>query len=127
MGDIARRRPRCDGGAGGATASPQTITGLTEPLHLGRWWTEMNFVRPAGYAQSAPHCEHPGDDIAKDRKDRRAGVWASDSVHCAGSAGRKAMASISIFAFSNRPATCTAVLVGGSFGKNSPRIRENTA
>jgi transposase len=31
------------------------------------------------------------------------------------------MASISIFAFSNRPATCTAVLVGGSFEKNSPR------
>lgn len=49
------------------------------------------------------------------------------TFHAAGPAGRKAMASISIFAFSNRPATCTAVLVGGSFGKNSPRMRENTA
>jgi hypothetical protein len=45
----------------------------------------------------------------------------------AGPAGKKAMASISIFAFSNRPATCMAVLVGGFFGKNSPRMRENTA
>ena len=50
-----------------------------------------------------------------------------DRVHAAGFAGRKAMASISIFAFSNSPATCTAVLVGGSSGKNSPRTRENTA
>jgi hypothetical protein len=54
-------------------------------------------------------------------------VLGQDRVHAAGPAGRKAMASISIFAFSNRPATCTAVLVGGSFGKNSPRMRENTA
>jgi len=50
-----------------------------------------------------------------------------DCVQAAGPAGRKAMASISIFALSNRPATCTAVLVGGSFGKNSPRMREYTA
>ncbi len=55
------------------------------------------------------------------------GVLGQDRIHAAGPAGKKAMASISIFAFSNRPATCTAVLVGGSFGKNSPRMRENTA
>src|SRR5215831_15875710 len=53
-------------------------------------------------------------------------VLGPDCVHAAGPAGRKAMASISIFAFSNRPATCTAVLVGGSFGKNSPRMREKS-
>src|SRR5262249_39339160 len=47
--------------------------------------------------------------------------------HAARAAGRKATASISMFAFSSRPATCTAVLVGGSVGKNSPRMRENTA
>ena len=46
------------------------------------------------------------------RKARAAGaVLGQDRVHAAGPAGRKAMASISIFAFSNRPATCTAVLV----------------
>src|SRR5215469_11868399 len=50
-----------------------------------------------------------------------------DQSEMAGPAGRKATASISILAFSSRPATCTAVLVGGSFGKSSPRMRENTA
>jgi hypothetical protein len=54
-------------------------------------------------------------------------VLGQNRFHAAGPAGRKATASISIFAFSSRPATCTAVLVGGSFGKNSPRMRENTA
>jgi hypothetical protein len=74
----------------------------------------------------------PGDGIDGPlHQYRRAGgagaVLGQDRVHAAGPAGRKAMASISIFAFSNKPATCTAVLVGGSFGKNSPRMRENTA
>lgn len=55
------------------------------------------------------------------------GTLLGQSIYAAGSAGRNATASISIFAFSSRPATCMAVLVGGSCGKNSPRIRENTA
>src|SRR5262249_18466356 len=54
-------------------------------------------------------------------------VLGQNRFHAARAAGRKATASISIFALSSRPATCTAVLVGGSFGKNSPRMRENTA
>jgi hypothetical protein len=41
--------------------------------------------------------------------------------------GTKATESISIFAFSNSPTTCTAVLVGGLSGTNSPRMREKTA
>ena len=72
---------------------------------------------PEFMIESEPRVDHLDRDLGPTRQSRH-------SVHAARPAGKKAMASISIFAFSNRPATCTAVLVGGSFGKPTRWLRE---
>jgi hypothetical protein len=92
---------------------------------------------PAGQSRRRRSTELPAVDAkrAAGERPQKLGFGALSALrvlrqnrfHAAGPTGRKATASISIFAFRSRPATCTAVLVGGSFGKNSPRMRENTA
>src|SRR5689334_6002726 len=110
-----------------------TLTGPPVAVHVDQARAGTTLIRHRiGDVVAEVAADAPGDGIDGPlRQYRRAGgagaVLGQDRVHAAGPAGRKAMASISIFAFSNRPATCTAVLVGGSFGKNSPRMRENTA
>jgi hypothetical protein len=133
---IGPRRRRAVGFVRGFVSaySQNEVAGTTQrfrlpshPRHCGLLTLRM-FV--SGWPPYLSRSRHPParHDLHQYRRAGGAGaVLGQDRVHAAGPAGRKAMASISIFAFSNRPATCTAVLVGGSFGKNSPRMRENTA